>query len=93
MCTCFDRNRSTSDATMTRTGEKRKRTVEDQLERLEKQRLGANLRERRRTTVMNTAFGQLNQKLPKMPGEKLDKFTSLRMAMAYIEFLSLVSTS
>ncbi|CAF0759620.1 unnamed protein product [Didymodactylos carnosus] len=45
-------------------------------------------RERRRISVLNSAFSELRTRIPKFPYEKrLSKIDTLRLAIAYIDFL------
>ena len=71
-----------------------KRKEEQQLEQMYKKRMVANLRERQRTEISNTAYNQLYQKIPKIAkisNEKESKYNILRVAMDYIEFLDQAS--
>lgn len=55
------------------------------------QRAVANVRERRRTQSLNSAFTQLRQIIPSLPSDKLSKIQTLKLASRYIQFLNEVS--
>lgn len=54
-----------------------------------RQRIAANMRERRRMTSMNGAFEALRETIPMLPFEKkLSRIQTLRLAMEYINFMT-----
>lgn len=53
-----------------------------------KQRVVANIRERKRTQSLNQAYKSLQSKIPKEPSDKMSKIHTLKLAMAYIKFLN-----
>ena len=52
-----------------------------------KQRVVANVRERKRTQQLNQAFKQLQTIIPKEPSDKMSKIHTLKLALAYMNFL------
>lgn len=57
------------------------------------QRAIANVRERKRTQSLNSAFTTLRQIIPSLPSDKLSKIQTLKLASLYIQFLNDVSES
>ena len=55
------------------------------------QRVIANVRERKRTQSLNSAFSTLRQMIPSLPSDKLSKIQTLKLASRYIQFLDEVS--
>lgn len=55
---------------------------------LNKQRAVANVRERKRTQLLNQAYKQLQSIIPKEPSDKMSKIHTLKLALAYIHFLN-----
>lgn len=55
------------------------------------QRAVANVRERKRTQSLNSAFSTLRQIIPSLPSDKLSKIQTLKLASRYIQFLNEVS--
>lgn len=53
-----------------------------------KQRVVANVRERKRTQSLNHAYKLLQSKIPKEPSDKMSKIHTLKLALAYIDFLN-----
>jgi hypothetical protein len=53
-----------------------------------KQRVVANVRERKRTQSLNQAYKLLQSKIPKEPSDKMSKIHTLKLALAYIDFLN-----
>lgn len=53
-----------------------------------KQRVVANVRERKRTQLLNQAYKQLQSIIPKEPSDKMSKIHTLKLALAYIDFLN-----
>lgn len=53
-----------------------------------KQRTVANVRERKRTQLLNQAYKQLQACIPKEPSDKMSKIHTLKLAMAYIQCLN-----
>lgn len=53
----------------------------------DKQRNKANVRERKRTQLLNQAYKQLQSIIPKEPSDKMSKIHTLKLALAYIDFL------
>lgn len=51
------------------------------------QRVIANVRERKRTESLNSAFTLLRQLIPSLPSDKLSKIQTLKLATRYIQFL------
>lgn len=51
------------------------------------QRAVANVRERKRTQMLNEAYKQLQSIIPKEPSDKMSKIHTLKLALAYIGFL------
>ena len=58
------------------------------LEILQKRRLAANARERKRMNKINTAFERLKRVLPGLENKELSKFESLQLAQDYILHLA-----
>lgn len=52
------------------------------------QRAVANVRERKRTQKLNHAYKQLQSIIPKEPSDKMSKIHTLKLALAYIDFLN-----
>lgn len=55
---------------------------------MNEQRALANNRERKRTQKLNQAYKRLQSIIPKEPSDKMSKIHTLRLALAYIEFLN-----
>lgn len=55
---------------------------------LNEQRAVANVRERKRTQKLNQAYKQLQSIIPKEPSDKMSKIHTLKLALAYIDFLN-----
>lgn len=55
---------------------------------LNEQREVANVRERKRTQKLNQAYKQLQSIIPKEPSDKMSKIHTLKLALAYIDFLN-----
>ena len=55
------------------------------------QRVIANVRERKRTQLLNQAFALLRKLIPSMPTDKLSKIQVLKLASSYIKFLNEVN--
>lgn len=55
---------------------------------LNEQRAVANVRERIRTQKLNQAYKQLQSIIPKEPSDKMSKIHTLKLALAYIDFLN-----
>lgn len=55
---------------------------------ISKQRTVANVRERKRTQLLNQAYKQLQAIIPKEPSDKMSKIHTLKLALAYIDFLN-----
>lgn len=53
-----------------------------------KKRAEANVRERKRTQTLNKAYKQLQSIIPKEPSDKMSKIHTLRLTLAYIDFLN-----
>lgn len=53
-----------------------------------RQRAVANVRERKRTQLLNEAYKQLQSIIPKEPSDKMSKIHTLKLALAYIGFLN-----
>lgn len=51
-------------------------------------RVVANVRERKRTQSLNQAYKKLQSIIPKEPSDKMSKIHTLKLAQAYISFLS-----
>lgn len=60
-------------------------------EMVNQQRVIANVRERKRTQSLNSAFTTLRQLIPSLPSDKLSKIQTLKLASRYIQFLDEVS--
>lgn len=52
------------------------------------QRVVANVRERKRTQSLNNAYKKLQSIVPKEPSDKMSKIHTLKLALAYIDFLN-----
>ena len=55
---------------------------------LQKRRLAANARERKRADKINTAYGRLRQVLPGFQDREISKFEALQLAQDYIKHLA-----
>lgn len=55
---------------------------------LNEQRAVANVRERKRTQKLNQAYKQLQSIIPKEPSDKMSKIHTLKLTLAYIDFLN-----
>lgn len=55
---------------------------------MNKQRTIANVRERKRTQLLNQAYRQLQSIIPKEPSDKMSKIHTLKLALSYIHFLN-----
>ncbi|XP_066261531.1 twist-related protein 2-like [Euwallacea similis] len=63
-------------------------------EKIQEQRVMANVRERQRTQSLNEAFASLRKSIPTLPSDKLSKIQTLKLAARYIDFLyHVLSTS
>ncbi|KAL2749380.1 GATA zinc finger domain-containing protein 10-like isoform X1 [Vespula maculifrons] len=56
-------------------------------EKMQNQRVIANVRERKRTQTMNKGFAALRKVIPTLPSDKLTRIQIIKLATRYIDFL------